>query len=203
MKSLIRKAICLGVFAGVLAGGASLPAQTPASKPTLMPAPRTDVALTFTADYANPVGQSSQWLKGGSIEWGTNLWHGLGMTARVSGVTTGSLGNQAVPLSLVLTTFGPRYRWTLHPAARHNISFYGETLIGVANGFNGLFPTLGGTTDSANTFAMQTGGGVDYALSRHFAWRIADANWTRTQFQNAASNVQNQMQLGSGLAFRF
>jgi hypothetical protein len=59
------------------------------------------------------------------------------------------------------------------------------------------------TISSANTFALQIGGGADYSLGRHFAYRVVEADWTRTQFQNATTNVQNHMQLSSGIALRF
>lgn len=79
-------------------------------------------------------------------------------------MATSVIGSQAVPLNLVLTTFGPRYRWTLAPTSKHSISLYGEALIGEANDFKGLFPATGGVINSSNAFALNVGGGVDYSL---------------------------------------
>jgi hypothetical protein len=56
------------------------------------------------------------WIQGGSIELGANVWRGLGIAADVTGTHTGSIGSSNLPLSLVTTTFGPRYRW--HPDRR-------------------------------------------------------------------------------------
>jgi hypothetical protein len=193
MMNRMRKSLRWMLLVGIFTAGIGMRAQ----------APRTDLALTFTADRTNPVYGANHWLEGGSIELGTNAWHGLGAAARVTGLTTSAMGNQAVPLNLVLATFGLRYRRTYAPAAKHSISLYGEALFGEANGFKSLFPVTGGTSSSANTFALQIGGGVDYSLGRHFAYRVVEADWTRTQFQNATTNVQNHMQLSSGVALRF
>lgn len=53
---------------------------------------------------------SNFWMQGGSIELGTNTWHGLGLAANISGTHTGAIGTTTIPLSLVTATFGPRYR---------------------------------------------------------------------------------------------
>lgn len=97
------------------------------------------------------------------------------------------------------TTFGPRYRW--HPEKR--ISLYGQTLIGIANAFDSVFPTPAGAESSASSFALQIGGGVDYRLLGHFAIRALDAGWLRTRMPNAANNTQNTLRLGAGIVVRF
>jgi hypothetical protein len=160
--------------------------------------PQIDVATTFAADRTNPVSGSNQWLKGGSIELGATAWHDLGIATKVTGLTTDSLGSQGVPLSLLLTTFGPRYRFT-----HAKLSVYGEGLFGEANGFKSIFPGQSGTIDSASAFALQVGGGFDYTLTRHISYRAVEAFWTRTQFPNGTTNVQNHLQLGTGAVFRF
>jgi opacity protein-like surface antigen len=157
-----------------------------------------DVAVTFVADRTNPVHGSNDWLKGGGIELGTTPWHGMGIAAKVTGATTSSLGSQNVPLSLVIVTFGPRYRFHMK-----KWSAYGEGLIGEAHGFRSVFPGDLSASDSANAFALQVGGGLDYYPTRHLGVRLLDANWTRTQFLNATTNVQNHLQLGAGLVFCF
>jgi len=188
-----RKALRWVLFAGMFASSATVLAQTPGA----------DLAMTFNADRTNPVNGTNSWLKGGSIELGANAWHGLGIAARVTGLTTSAIGSQTVPLNLVLATFGPRYSWILAPASKHSISLYGEALIGEANGFKGLFPATGGVISSSNAFALNVGGGVDYSLGRYFAYRLVETNWTRTQFQNGTTNVQSYLQLGSGVVVRF
>lgn len=64
------------------------------------------------------------------------------------------------------------------------------------------FPAAGGASSDANTFALLVGGGVDLRLSRRFAVRPIQAEWVRTQFPNATTNVQNSLRLGAGVVFR-
>ncbi len=165
--------------------------------------PRLDFALTFAADRTNATYSSNQWLIGGSAELGMRAWHGLGIAAKVTGLTTDSIGNQGVPLNLVLATFGPRYRISRSTAAGRGISVYGEGLIGDANGFKSVFAGSAGTTDSANAFAVQTGGGFDLNLTSRMGLRVVEAHWIRTQFPNGTTNVQNHLQLGTGIILRF
>lgn len=138
-------------------------------------------------------------MQGGSVELGTNIWHGLGIAADVTGAHANSIGAGGVPLSLVTATFGPRYRWR----ADQRIAIYGEGLIGEANGFLSLFPTKAGQQSEANSLASQVGGGIDYRLSDRFAIRMLDAAWSRTQLPNSTDNVQNTLRLSAGIVLRF
>jgi hypothetical protein len=162
--------------------------------------PKIDVAVTFAAERSlRSATPDSFWMQGGSIELGTNSWRGLGIAANVSGMHAGAIGGTSIPLSIVTATFGPRYRWH----ADHRVSIYGEGLIGEANGFKSLFPTVTGSQTSANGLAAQAGGGVDYRLSQHVAVRVAEAAWQHTQLPNGTNNVQNDLRLGAGIILRF
>jgi hypothetical protein len=180
----------------VLPGTSCLRAQhLPAPKDA--PSPAIDVAITFIAeDSLRSATPDNFWMQGGSIELGTNAWRGLGIAANVSGTHSGAI---AIPLSIVTATFGPRYLWH----ADHRISIYGEGLIGEADGFKSLFPTITGAQTSANSFASQAGGGLDYRLSQHVALRALEAAWQHTQLPNGTNNVQNDLRLGAGLVLRF
>ena len=188
MPTSFRSGLCILL----LAGTSILHAQT-------QPSRRLDLSITYIAGHSLKA-QTSQnfWMHGGSIELGANVWRGWGFAADITGTHTGSIGSSGLPLSLVTTTFGPRYRWH---ADRH-ISLYGQTLIGEANGFRSIFPTMAGSQPDANSFAAQLGGGVDYRLSDRFAMRVLDAGWLRTQLPNSADNVQNTLRLGGGFVLR-
>jgi hypothetical protein len=59
-------------------------------------------------------------------------------------------------------------------------------------------------TSNANAaFAAQLGGGTDLRLSRHFALRLAEVNYLLTRFNNSANNRQNNLDLSTGIVFRF
>jgi peptidoglycan-associated lipoprotein len=49
---------------------------------------------------------------------------------------------------------------------------------------------------------LQVGSGVDLHLSLHIALRPLQADWIRTEFDNASTNVQNNLRLGAGMVFR-
>jgi len=161
---------------------------------------RIDVGVTYIAQRSLQVNTDQNfWMQGGSIELGADAWKGLGIAADVTGTHTGSIGNGGVPLSLVTTTFGPRYRWH----SEKKISLYGQTLIGIANAFDSVFANPAGADSSASSFALQIGGGVDYRVSGHFAIRALDAGWLRTQLPNSANNTQNTLRLGAGIVVGF
>jgi hypothetical protein len=145
------------------------------------------LAITFDAERSlRSATPESFWTQGGSIELGTNTWRGLGVAANVTGAHTSSIGATAIPLSIVTTTFGPRYRWH----ADHRVSLYVEGLIGEGNGFKSLFPTVRGSQTSANSLAAQAGGGLEYRLSQHVAVRAVEAAWQHTQLPNGTNNIQ-------------
>jgi hypothetical protein len=163
-------------------------------------APRLDLAVTYIGQRSVKASSSQNfWSQGGSVELGANVWRGLGIAADVTGTNAGSIGSSGIPLSMVTVTFGPRYRWV----ARKSLSLYGETLFGEANGFRSLFPTTFGGDRSANSMALQIGGGMDYHLNKRFDLRLLDAAWLRTQFPNATNSVQNNLRLGAGIVIRF
>jgi hypothetical protein len=159
-----------------------------------------DLAVTYIGQRSLEASSSQNfWSQGGSIELGVNAWRGLGIAADVTGTHAGSIGSSGIPLSIVTATFGPRYRWH----AQKKLSLYGEALLGEANGFRSLFPSSSGAQSSANSMALQIGGGIDYKISTHLAVRALDAGWLRTQLPNSTTNVQNSLRLGAGVVLRF
>jgi hypothetical protein len=47
------------------------------------------------------------------------------------------------------------------------------------------------------------GGGLDYPASHRMSLRVIDASWLRTALSNGTTTVQNNLRLGSGIAFHF
>jgi X-X-X-Leu-X-X-Gly heptad repeat protein len=62
--------------------------------------------------------------------------------------------------------------------------------------------TSSGGITSDNSLALQVGGGVDLAFTRHIGVRVLQADWVRTQLPNDATDVQNTLRLGAGIIFR-
>lgn len=184
---------------------ALLPAATWAQKAHAKHTPSNlYLALTYNAQHGSITAGTGFWLQGGSAELSATFYRGLGVAADVIGTRSGNISPSGVGLTLVTATFGPTYAWDLpmRGKSRRQWKVFGESLFGVANGLHSVFPNAGGAQSSANSLALQIGGGVDLDISRHIALRLLHADWLRTQLPNAASNVQNNLQLGAGIVFR-
>lgn len=78
---------------------------------SFLPAQQVDLAVTSASQRSILTGSAQGfWSEGASLEFGLAGRHGLGAAVNVTGVHTGSIASSGVPLSEVITTFGPRYR---------------------------------------------------------------------------------------------
>lgn len=164
-----------------------------------------DLAVTYTAQHSNLVSNPTFWQQGGSIELSTQSYRGFGVAANVAGTNVGDAANSGTGLTMVTTTFGPRYTW-YHPAGptrQRGLAIFGQGLIGEAHAWNSYFPTPTAALTDYNTFALQVGGGVDIGLSHHVSIRAFQADWLRTQFPNSTTNIQNTFRVSAGLVLRF
>ena len=160
----------------------------------------TDLALTYSVQRSNQTNGASFWQQGGALDLSAQFYHGWGIAMNVAGERASNINNSNVNLTMVATTFGPRYTWSL-PSRK--LTVFGQGLIGEAFGSDSIFPTPRGAQTDTTSFALQVGGGVDLRLSKHLAVRLLQADWLRTQFPNASTNVQNNLRLGAGIVFRF
>jgi len=164
----------------------------------------TDVAVTYTEQYSNLVSTPTFWQPGGSVELSAQVYRGLGLAGNVTGNNVPNAANSGIGLTMVTANFGPRYTYykAIGIERKRSVAFFGQGLIGQAWGFNSYFPTESGVKTDYISFALQAGGGVDLGISRHFAVRIFQADWLRTEFPNANTNVQNNFRLSAGVVFR-
>ena len=95
---------------------------------------------------------------------------------------------------------GPRFKARVGKAEP-----FGHALLGFTHG--GFNPN-GGTSFSNDAFSTKLGAGLDYALTHHFAVRIAEANFYYTKFKvtdrfnlNGGTH-QNNFILSTGVVFR-
>ncbi len=174
------------------------------ARPYVVPgATSADVAVTYNLERAKVASSNCGcfWMNGGGAEGALNFRHGLGAVAlldadHASNITPG------VGLSKFTYVFGPRYtyspmRWRQPRKTR----LFGEALFGATHGFSSTFPGSGGAATSANSFAMQLGGGVDVALRRGFGVRALEVDYVRTSLPNNASNTQNDLRLAFGVTY--
>ncbi len=136
-----------------------------------------------------------------------NGWEGQGTFnfSRHFGITADINGNYRT-LASATTSFG---RTSVFGHA-----LFGQALSNLGGGIS--LPIIGGISSgvtSATAFAMAFGGGVDIGLSRHFAIRVAQVDYLRTNFSSAdalstglLSNInghQNSYRYSAGIVFRF
>ncbi len=190
----------LKFLGGVLLLGAT--AITSLAAQSAPPAPKGhfEVALTYNPARSNEAGNESFWMQGACVQVEGRFLRGFGIVADVSGSHIGNINSSGVGLDMVTTTFGPRYTWS---PARSRLSVFGQGLVGVANGFNSLFPAATGATTDAYGFAALVGGGVNARLSGHLSVRAIEADWLRTQLPNGTTDVQENLRLGAGVIYRF
>jgi outer membrane protein OmpA-like peptidoglycan-associated protein len=200
MRILIRGRVLL-VGACILAGSVLWAQQS--QKPVAPAAVSTDLAVTFAVEHSQVVpGQSKFWFKGGGADAAVTFWKGLGLAAAITGdhASNVSPGVDANKLSYL---GGPRYTWTAWKgtADQRRLQVFGQGLFGEAHGFDGLYPATGGATFSANSFAVQAGGGLNLYLTRNWGVRLLEADYVRTTLPNASANAQNDMRLAFGLTY--
>ncbi len=155
------------------------------------------VALTYQATRSNagPGQCGCFFLQGGSAQVSVPVVGPLSIAGEIAGGTK-SKAYLGYDVSLITYTVGPQLRLT-----RGRFEPFAEALLGGAHGSGLPFGTTGST--SANSFALVLGGGVDVALSAHFALRAVEADYLHTELPNTGNNRQNNLRLGAGLRFRF
>jgi len=178
--------------------------------------PAAEVSADFM--YARtPVAGQSLNCAGGGTTLAFNVSSTLGLASdigycRFFGNTFG-LGNK-LSGSQLNYLFGPRL--TLRSSSALHPFFdlmFGGTRLGLSCDSNFGFGCLNGTghfSGSRNAFAMTVGGGVDVKFSQRVSWRVVQAEYLYTRFNNDCplvfcdnNNSQNSFRLKSGLVFGF
>ena len=159
---------------------------------------RQDLAFTYNPSDANEVGGYGFWMQGSSAQFQSRLSLHWGIVADVAGLHASSIHGSSLGLDLITATAGPRFTWS---PPRTRLGLFGEGLAGTAHGMNSLFPVGNTTESSANSLALQLGGGVDLPISPHFILRPVQVDWVRTQLPNSTTNVQNNIRLGIGIVY--
>jgi outer membrane immunogenic protein len=157
------------------------------------------IAVTYDAERAKVAGTGGGgfWLQGGGVDAAMSFFKGLGIAASLEGGHASNL-QPGINLSKLTYLAGPRYTFSLS-----GLQVFGEGLFGMTHGFDGSFPTSGGLTPTANSYAMQFGGGADFMLARGFGVRVLEVDYVRTGVPNDGANSQNDLRLAFGLSYHF
>jgi hypothetical protein len=126
----------------------------------------------------------------GIVEW----------VADVSGTHGGNLDNKGLDMRLLIYTAGVRFSL---PSPARRARFFAEGLFGGAHASGTFLTGIAGNSCSADSTAFKAGGGIDLSLSRRFSWRLADASYTRTDFQTGPYGYQGNLRLDTGIVIHF
>jgi opacity protein-like surface antigen len=109
--------------------------------------------------------------------------------------------------NLFTYTFGPQVKYRAG-----KFEPFAEVLLGgahtnfYANACNINTGICGSKSPTNNAFALAIGGGIDIAVSQHFAIRLVDADYELTRFGNnftGGNNSQSNFRFQTGVQFRF
>jgi outer membrane protein OmpA-like peptidoglycan-associated protein/opacity protein-like surface antigen len=196
------------------------PVASPYSNHPYFGTPDAELFLGYSYLRAIPApsdGNRLVWLHGGDASIAFNLNRYVGIVGDFSGFDNSEtrLAATGANSSKVVDSSGTAYTYLLGPrlSFRNNgrLTPFVQALFGgihagevtLDSGCTGagckVLPTEG-------SFAMTAGGGLDIRVHRHFAFRIIQAEYLMTRFDNqdtGESGSQNDMRLSSGVVFRF
>jgi len=204
-SSICGRALLAGVC--IMAGSAGCAQQT--QKPvTQTQAVSTDVAVTFATERSQVVpGQANFWFKGGGVDAAVTFWKGLGVAASFTGDTASNLA-PGVDANKLTYLGGPRYTYTAwkghaSEADQRRLQIFAQGLFGATHAFDGFYPASPAPTTSANSWALQAGGGLNFYPTRSFGIRLLEADYVHTALPNGAAGTQNNMRLAFGVTYHF
>ena len=162
------------------------------------------VAVTYDLERAKiaSVGCGCFWLQGGGVDVAVPFYRGLSLAGSFEGGHASNI-KPGVNLSKISYLAGPRYTFSGRSGAMSRLQVYGEGLFGGTHAFDGLFPVAGGVNSSANSYAMQFGGGLDVVAHNGFGVRVFEVDYVRTALANNGTNTQNDLRLAFGLSYHF
>lgn len=150
----------------------------------------------YVHSNAPPSGCGCFSLNGGSGWVAYNFNSAFAAVAEISGQHASNVNNTGTDLTLTSYLFGPRFTYRKHP----RLAPFAQALFGASHGKGTL---AGGSSDSANAFALEAGGGLDFVLRPRFAVRLIQADYLYTHFDSADSHHQNNLRISAGIVFRW
>lgn len=192
------------LLTGLLAGNAAMGQQTGAiSHPAH---PEVAVEYNFLNSNAPPGNCSCFSLNGGSASF---VWPlGTSRFALAGEIDMSHAGSIASPAAsqrydLTLSTFTVGGRYSLR-IGHSPLRFFGQVLAGVGHASGSLVEGNNPAASNAGAaFAGIAGGGLDLHTSRHIRFRLVEADYLATTFDNGSNDHQNNLRIGAGVVFAF
>lgn len=128
---------------------------------------------------------------GGQLEYNANRW--LGVVGDLGGFYATSSGNGSFAGGVFTYLIGPRVNFR-----RARISPFAQTLFGGVRTTDGIEHSTG----TEDNFAMTTGGGFDFKVSRHVSIRPIQAEYFMTKIPDGLHNRQDNLRIGAGVVLR-
>jgi opacity protein-like surface antigen len=153
--------------------------------------PKYEIGLNYSGLHVNSANQDRQRTgNGGSGYFEYNVNSVVGLVADFGGYA-----NTRVNDRLLTYMFGPRFNW------RHSrLTPYAQFLFGGAYVWN----DLNTVSTTQNAFAMASGGGLDYTLTKHIAIKPIQVEYVMTQIDSTKGfgSHQNDVRYSAGVVFR-
>jgi outer membrane immunogenic protein len=126
---------------------------------------------------------------------------GFAIASDLTFETIGNINGTNYTLSFGTLTVGTRYLFRTH---HRSFQPFAEALGGGAHASGTLSKLPNPLNNNATlAFAAVLGGGVDLRAGRTFSWRLVEADYLPTTFDNGVNNHQNNFRISSGLVIRF
>ena len=141
-------------------------------------------------------------LNGGSATLALPLKKGpFSLVVDIAAATSGSVGS--TPYSLTLSSYMVGLRYT--PSMGHSrVAPFGQAMIGAAHASGSLAQGLNPAAQNAGAaFAGSIGGGIDLRVIRRFSFRLVEADYLATTFDNGTNNNQNNLRFSTGAVLHF
>lgn len=128
---------------------------------------------------------------GGQLKYNAKNW--LGVVGDLSGFYATSSGNGAFAGAFLAYLLGPRVNF------RHGkFTPFVQALFGGVRTTDGIAQSTG----TENNFAMTTGGGIDFKLSRRVSLRPIQTEYFMTKIPDGLKNRQDNLRIGAGIVLR-
>ena len=129
---------------------------------------------------------------GGQLKYNAKNW--LGVVGDLSGFYATSAGNGAFAGAFLTYLLGPRVNF------KHGkFTPFVQALFGGVRTTDGIAQSTG----TENNFAMTTGGGIDFKMSRRVSLRPIQAEYFMTKIPDGLNNRQDNLRIGAGIVLHF
>ena len=164
--------------------------------------------MTFTQQRSKFLGSASTdnfYLRGATIDYGTDLFHGMGPVVSFNGLAVTNLRKQ-IDIHQASFLAGGRYTYSrghITPTIwNRKGSIFGEGLFGLTLATSGIYPDGNKLVSNASGFTYAFGGGINYNIYHAFELRLM-SHYFITDLPNGGSNQQRNIQVSAGVNWHF